>query len=96
MTMTKSPLQIARAAYQPKMPVALQGNVSLKEGAKTQSVADQEEIQKLFPNTYGMPVIEFEPTAEVAQVEAFNVGVILSGGQAPGGQIGRASCRERV
>ena len=85
MTMTKSPLQIARAAYQPKMPVALQGNVSLKEGAKTQSVADQEEILKLFPNTYGMPVIEFEPTTEAAAVEAFNVGVILSGGQAPGG-----------
>ncbi len=85
MTMTKSPLQIARAAYQPKMPVALQGNVSLKEGAKTQSVADQEEIQKLFPNTYGMPVIEFEPAAEAAEVAPFNVGVILSGGQAPGG-----------
>ena len=85
MTMTKSPLQIARAAYQPKMPVALQGNVCLKEGAKTQSVADQEEIQKLFPNTYGMPVIEFEPAAEATAVEAFNVGVILSGGQAPGG-----------
>ena len=85
MTMTKSPLQIARAAYQPKMPVALQGNVSLKEGAKTQSVADQEEIQKLFPNTYGMPVIEFEPAAQAAEVAPFNVGVILSGGQAPGG-----------
>ena len=85
MTMTKSPLQIARAAYQPKMPVALQGNVSLKEGAKTQSVADQEEIQKLFPNTYGMPVIEFEPAAQAVEVAPLNVGVILSGGQAPGG-----------
>ena len=86
MTMTKSPLQVARAAYQPKMPVALQGQVSLKEGAKTQSVADQEEIQKLFPNTYGMPVIELVPQeGEATQVAPFNVGVILSGGQAPGG-----------
>ena len=86
MTMTKSPLQVARAAYQPKMPVALQGQVSLKEGAKTQSVADQEAIEKLFPNTYGMPVIELVPQeGEAPAVAAFNVGVILSGGQAPGG-----------
>jgi pyrophosphate--fructose-6-phosphate 1-phosphotransferase len=84
--MTKSPLQVARAAYQPKMPVALQGQVSLKEGAKTQSVADQEAIEKLFPNTYGMPVIELVPQeGEAPAVAAFNVGVILSGGQAPGG-----------
>ena len=49
--MQKSPLQIARSNYQPKMPVALQGFVAIKEGEKTQSVADQEEIKKLFPNT---------------------------------------------
>ena len=59
--MQKSPLQIARQSYQPKMPVALQGAVRLVEGEKTHSVADQEEIQKLFPNTYGMPVITMEP-----------------------------------
>ena len=59
--MEKSALQIARAAYQPKLPKGLQGNVSVKEGAPTQSVADQEEIKKLFPNTYGMPLIEFVP-----------------------------------
>ena len=58
--MEKSALQIARAAYQPKLPKGLQGNVIVKEGAPTQSVADQEEIKKLFPNTYGMPLIEFE------------------------------------
>ena len=48
--MEKSALQIARAAYQPKLPKGLQGNVIVKEGAPTQSVADQEEIKKLFPN----------------------------------------------
>lgn len=86
MTMQKSPLQIARQSYQPKMPVALQGNVKLVEGAKTESVADQADIKDLFPNTYGLPVITMEPTAGVPSCsESFNVGVILSGGQAPGG-----------
>ncbi len=86
MTMQKSPLQIARGNYQPKMPVALSGNVRLAEGAATHSVADQEEIKKLFPNTYGLPVITMEPSAEApAALPAMNVGVILSGGQAPGG-----------
>ncbi len=82
--MTKSPLQIARASYQPKVPVALKGNVSIKVGETTQSVADQEEIKKLFPNTYGMPLITFEE-GEKKEFPAINVGVILSGGQAPGG-----------
>ena len=84
--MQKSPLQIARQNYKPKMPVALQGAVRLVEGEKTQSVADQEEIKKLFPNTYGLPIITMEPTTgENKCAEPFNVGVILSGGQAPGG-----------
>ena len=82
--MEKSALQIARAAYQPKLPKALQGAVKIKEGAATQSVGDQEEIKKLFPNTYGMPIVEFEPATE-ANTKKMNVGVILSGGQAPGG-----------
>jgi diphosphate-dependent phosphofructokinase len=82
--MTKSALQIARAAYQPKLPKALKGSVKAVEGAATQSVADQEAIQKLFPNTYGMPLIKFEE-GEAIQLPAMNVGVILSGGQAPGG-----------
>lgn len=86
MTMQKSPLQIARQSYQPKMPVALQGNVKLVEGAKTESVADQADIKDLFPNTYGLPVITMEPTSGTPSCsEPFNVGVILSGGQAPGG-----------
>ncbi len=82
--MEKSALQIARAAYQPKLPKALLGPVAAKEGAPTQSVGDQEEIKALFPNTYGMPIIEFEP-GEKKDFAPFNVGVILSGGQAPGG-----------
>ena len=55
--MTKSALQIARAAYQPKVPAALKGAVKAVDGEYTQSVADQDEIKKLFPNTYGMPVV---------------------------------------
>lgn len=84
--MLKSPLQVARASYQPKMPAALRGHVRLSEGEKTQSVADQAEIEKLFPNTYGMPVIEFTQ-GKAGDIEnlPMNVGVILSGGQAPGG-----------
>ena len=82
--MEKSALQKARAAYQPKLPKALQGAVKVKEGAATQSVGDQEEIKKLFPNTYGMPIVEFEPATE-ANNKKMNVGIILSGGQAPGG-----------
>ena len=82
--MEKSALQNARAAYQPKLPKALQGAVKIKEGAPTQSVDNQEDIKKLFPNTYGMPIIEFEPAASENNSK-INVGVILSGGQAPGG-----------
>ena len=81
--MTKSALQIARAAYQPKLPKALKGAVKVKEGAPTQSVADQEAIKALFPNTSGMPLIQFVE-GEAVNMPAINVGVILSGGQAPG------------
>ena len=82
--MTKSALQIARAAYQPKLPKALTGAVAVKEGEATQSVADQEAIKKLFPNTYGMPLIQFVE-GQAQNIAEMNVGVILSGGQAPGG-----------
>ena len=82
--MIKSALQVARAAYQPKRPQALKGAVVAVEGAATQSVGNQEEIKAMFPNTYGMPVITFE-AGEQKPMEAFNVGIILSGGQAPGG-----------
>jgi pyrophosphate--fructose-6-phosphate 1-phosphotransferase len=83
--MTISALQSARAKYQPKLPNSLKGSVKLVEGEKTQSVADQNEIKQLFPNTYGMPMISFESTSEKKNFSAVNVGVILSGGQAPGG-----------
>ena len=83
--MEKSALQIARAAYQPKLPKALRGALKAVEGAPTQSVADQDEVKKLFPNTYGMPSLKFEPVEGQMDTAAINIGVILSGGQAPGG-----------
>lgn len=82
-----SPLQKARAAYKPKLPKVLAEFGSIVKasiGGPTDSVADQKEIKSLFPNTYGLPVITFDgPSSEKAsQIKA---GVILSGGQAPGG-----------
>ena len=82
--MTKSPLQIARTSYQPKLPVALKDYVIVKAGKDTESVADQGDIKNLFPNTYGMPLLTFE-AGEKKDYPAVKVGVILSGGQAPGG-----------
>ncbi|WP_075602618.1 diphosphate--fructose-6-phosphate 1-phosphotransferase [Saccharicrinis aurantiacus] len=83
--MIKSPLQIARESYAPKVPAALKGAVKSVQGKNTESVADQADIKKLFPNTYGMPILTFEPGDSSATSEAIAVGVILSGGQAPGG-----------
>jgi pyrophosphate--fructose-6-phosphate 1-phosphotransferase len=84
--MTKSALQVARASYEPKVPEGLNGNVKIEEGAATESVRDQKEIQQLFPNTYGMPIVKFTKTeGESGMEKPLNVGVILSGGQAPGG-----------
>ena len=83
--MKLSTLQKARAAYQPKLPLGLRGNVEIKLGAPTQSVGDQEQIKALFPNTYGMPLVEFVPTHTPKSYAPMNIGVILSGGQAPGG-----------
>ncbi len=82
--MEKSVLQKAREAYTPKLPKALRGFVDVKEGEPTQSVGNQEDIKKLFPKTYGLPLVEFVPGKKKAN-EPINVGVILSGGQAPGG-----------
>lgn len=82
---TISPLQQARSKYEPKLPQALRGHVKAAAGEATQSVDDQEEIKKLFPNTYGLPVIRFEESNTPVATEPLNVGVILSGGQAPGG-----------
>lgn len=79
-----SALQKERAAYLPKLPMALRGAVKVKEGKPTHSVDNQDEIKKLFPNTYGLPLISFEPGEKMLR-KRVNVGVILSGGQAPGG-----------
>lgn len=84
--MTKSALQKARANYVPKMPKGLNGSVRIEEGPATTSVADAKEIKGLFPHTYGMPSLKFvESHASAENRKPINVGVILSGGQAPGG-----------
>ena len=87
--MTKlSPLQIERLKYQPKLPSSLQNGVNsleMVEGSATQSVRDQEQIKNLFANTYGKPTVTFKSTSSTSTSEVRNVGVILSGGQAPGG-----------
>ena len=84
--MSISPLQKARAAYAPKLPPALAGgaNVKVNEGAPTTAVADVEKIRAIFKTTFGSPVLPFEAGGSAA-AKAINVGVILSGGQAPGG-----------
>lgn len=83
--MKKSALQKARAAYQPKLPIALTGPVKAVLGKPTESVANQEEIKQLFPQTYGLPELRFEKNTSPSAGRPVNVGVILSGGQAPGG-----------
>lgn len=82
---TISPLQRARASYKPKMPTLLHGKVHAIDGVATQSVDDREEIKQLFPTTYGLPIVTFEASDEADCNTPINVGVILSGGQAPGG-----------
>ena len=83
--MKKSALQQSRAAYKPQLPIVLTGGVKIVEGQPTQSAGNQEDIKKLFPNTYGLPEIRFEKAPVEESAEPINVGVILSGGQAPGG-----------
>lgn len=84
--MIKSALQVERAHYVPKMPEVLNGSVQVKVGEPTKSVSDEADIAKLFPNTYGMPTLTFEKsTGDAVSSNPVNVGVILSGGQAPGG-----------
>ena len=86
--MKLSPLQIARYQYQPKLPGMLRNGISeicVKNGNPTESVADQEKIKALFPNTYGKNEITFEKGQNTSAAKKQVVGVILSGGQAPGG-----------
>ena len=86
--MNISPLQKARYEYSPKLPGMLRNGIAdicVKEGAATASVADQDKIKALFPNTYGKPEITFQKGQNTAAAKKQVVGVILSGGQAPGG-----------
>ena len=86
--MKLSPLQIARYQYNPKLPGMLRNGIaeiSVRDGGSTQSVADQEKIAALFPNTYGKNEIIFEKGQNTSEARKLVVGVILSGGQAPGG-----------
>ena len=88
--MKDSPLQKARYEYAPKLPGMLRNGIAeigVKEGQETQSVADQEKIKALFPNTYGKKEITFEKGQNTSEAKKQVVGVILSGGQAPGGHI---------
>ena len=85
---TLSPLQQERLKYQPKLPKCLADGINsleIEEGQATQSVRDQEEIKKLFEKTYGKPIVTFKSTQNTKESPVKNVGVILSGGQAPGG-----------
>ena len=86
--MNLSPLQKTRYEYQPKLPGMLRGGIAeicVKDGAPTQSVADQDKIRQLFPNTYGKNEITFQKGTNTSEAKKQVVGVILSGGQAPGG-----------
>ena len=86
--MNLSPLQKVRYEYSPKLPTTLRGGISrisVKVGAPTESVADQDKIKALFPNTYGNNEITFEKGSNNSPAKKQVVGVILSGGQAPGG-----------
>ena len=83
-----SPLQIERLKYQPKLPSSLANGINhlvSQEGSATEAVANKEEIKALFKNTYGKPTVTFQTSTESVASKERNVGVILSGGQAPGG-----------
>lgn len=83
-----SPLQVERLKYQPKLPSSLSEGINklaINEGSATESVANQAEIKELFKNTYGKPTVTFKTSSDSKSLEQRNVGVILSGGQAPGG-----------
>ncbi|WP_106485049.1 diphosphate--fructose-6-phosphate 1-phosphotransferase [Bacteroides sp. Marseille-P3684] len=85
MNNTQSTLQLARKSYQPKLPKALRGAIEVVELGKTEPATHKEELKKLFPNTYGMPILRFVESTKQKEYPAINVGIILSGGPAPGG-----------
>jgi pyrophosphate--fructose-6-phosphate 1-phosphotransferase len=86
--MSQSALQKARYTYRPKLPPALRGEVSAMAvalGAATTSIANQKELQSLFPNTYGAPVASVGQGKNLGATKKLTLVVVLSGGQAPGG-----------
>ncbi len=88
MTKELSSLQKERLNYQPKLPEVLANgvkNLSMKQGEPTGAVADEADIKALFKNSFGMPIVTFEKGSNDVSSKQRNVGVILSGGQAPGG-----------
>ncbi|MDR1956787.1 MAG: diphosphate--fructose-6-phosphate 1-phosphotransferase [Treponema sp.] len=86
-----SALQQARYGYQPKVPRTLSQElttIALSLGAPTESVTDQADLRALFKHTYGKPLVRFVTEtgkSNESMTRALTAGVILSGGQAPGG-----------
>ena len=83
-----SALQKARYEYSPKLPTVLRGEIGTvvpTYGQPTNAASDQEALKALFPNTYGLPKVSFGKGTNKDVAKKVNVGVILSGGQAPGG-----------
>ena len=86
--MENSALQKARYAYRPKLPAILTGNaadIQLELGKPTEAAADGAALAGIFPQTYGKPIASFVKGANGTMTRRLLVGVILSGGQAPGG-----------
>ncbi len=83
--MIKSPLQKARSGYQPILPRNLTGTIEIIEENNSEPETDKGEIRNLFPNTYGLPILNFKESKEQKNFKPVKVGIILSGGQAPGG-----------
>ncbi|MCK5201112.1 MAG: 6-phosphofructokinase, partial [Spirochaetales bacterium] len=86
--MIHSPLQIARYKYEPKLPEVLKGDIQkigIEPKGSTHSESDQKQLEELFPRTYGAPFIETVSLQESTKAISINIGVVLSGGQAPGG-----------
>ena len=83
-----STLQKVRAGYSPKLPAALAGGVNkvvAQQGAPTGAAADEALVKSQFPHCFGQPVVTFAPGTADGVGQRLNVGVVLSGGQAPGG-----------
>jgi len=87
--MSISALQKERYNYIPKLPDSLSGSIddiSIKIGPSTEAISDKEELRGIFKNTYGKPIVSFAKGASNGDIKReLKVGVILSGGQAPGG-----------